>query len=178
MKKRNIIITNIIIAVLILLLSLFILDGKQIYTIPQKSIVQKNEETIFKNLPSTNNIEFLKSEKFNNNSIYIYKIDDIYGIITYEHSMFLNLSSTPSFTNNIRTLDGYEATESNQVYDNSYLIKEKDNKIEVINEANINKTFYMNIVNIAVTILIVVLIYLSFFIHRKKMINNSEDNNN
>ncbi len=176
MTKRKIIITNIIIAVLVLLLSLFIIDGKKIYTIPKKSIVQKNEETIFKNLPSTNNIEFIKKQRFNNNSIYIYKIDDVYGIITYEHSMFLNLSSVSSFTNNISTLDGYESVERNQVYDNSYSIIEKDNKIKIVNESKINRNFYINIINVVVTILIVILIYISFFIHRKKFMKDSNNN--
>lgn len=175
MKKKNIIITNIIIATLVLILSLFIIDGKRIYTIPKNSIVKKNEDTIYKNLPSTDNIEFIKKERFNNNSIYIYKIDDVYGIITYEHSMFLNLSSVSSFTNNIRTLDGYESIESNQVYDNSYIIKEKDNEIKITNESQVNRNFYINIINIAITILIIILIYLSFFIHKKKMIENNKN---
>lgn len=50
-KKRTYI-TDILIVLLVIVLSLFILDGKKFYTIPNDNILDYNEDLLYQSMPT------------------------------------------------------------------------------------------------------------------------------
>lgn len=171
-RKKSQIITNILIVVLVILLSFFILNGSQLYTISNRNVLEENIETIKDNEPAAENIEFLGKDKFNYSCVYLYKVDNKYSIFTYEKSIFSSRLKLSSYRYKISSLDNLKLVAENQVYDNKFTITNENNKPIIKNEPTRNKTILVNIINIIVVLLICFVGTL--FVIKKKFKHNED----
>lgn len=164
--KKSHIISNILIGVLVILLSLFILNGSQLYTISKDDIIKENIETIKKNEPLTENIELIGQDKMNFSQIYLYKVDDSYSVFTYKKSMFSNRVKLSSYKYRINSLENFKSIADNEIYNNEFNITVKDDKFIINSKPIRNKKLFINILNIIV-VLSICFIGTLFFVKRK-----------
>lgn len=171
-KRKRTYITEIFIVILLIFLSFFIIDGKKFYTISNDDVLEYNEDLLYQSMPTAKNVDLLLNKDFNHTSLFVYKLDDTYAVFSYNKSLFLNRSILNSYTYQLKDLNEYKITVSNQIYDNNFSISSVNNKIEVENNAKRNKSLPLNLINITVTILIIVSIY---FVGNKLIKNNKKD---